>query len=98
MNQVVRIGMDIAKQVFLLHCVDAKGNTVLRKKLERTDVLDFFAQLPETVVGIESCGGSHYWARELDKLSHSVKLISLHLVTQYRRKGKNDANDAEATF
>lgn len=96
MNQVVRIGMDIAKQVFLVHGVDARGNAVLRKKLKRTEVLDFFAQLPETEVGIESCGGSHYWARELGKLSHKVKLISPHLVTPYRRKGKNDANDAEA--
>lgn len=96
MNQVVRIGMDIAKQVFLVHGVDAQGNTVLRKKLKRAEVLDFFAQLPKAVVGIESCGGGHYWARELNKLSHSAKLISAHLVTPYRRKGKNDANDAEA--
>lgn len=96
MNQVARIGMDIAKQVFLVHGVDARGNTVLRKKLKRTEVLDFFAQLPKVEVGIESCGGSHYWARELGKLCHTVKLISPHLVTPYRRKGKNDANDAEA--
>lgn len=96
MKQVVRIGMDIAKQVFLVHGVDAQGNTVLRKKLKRIEVLDFFAQLSQTEVGIESCGGSHYWARELGKLSHTVKLISSHLVTPYRRKGKNDANDAEA--
>jgi len=96
MKQVVRIGMDIAKQVFLVHGVDAQGNTVLRRKLKRIEVLDFFAQLSEAEVGIESCGGSHYWARELSKLSHTVKLISPHFVTPYRRKSKNDANDAEA--
>ena len=96
MTHAVRIGMDIAKQVFLVHGVDAQGIIVLRKKLKRTEVLGFFVNLPPADVGIESCGGSHYWARELSTYGHTVKLISPHFVTPYRRKGKNDANDAEA--
>ena len=96
MSKVARVGIDIAKQVFLIHGVDDKGNTVLRKKLKRNEVLDFFSQTPATVIGIEACGGSHYWARELSKQAHIVKLISPQFVTPYRRKGKNDANDAEA--
>ncbi|TXS89040.1 IS110 family transposase [Parahaliea aestuarii] len=96
MKKIARVGIDIAKQVFLIHGVDVVGATVLKKKLRRKEVLSFFAQLPATEIGIEACGGSHYWARELGKLSHTVRLISPHFVTPYRRKGKNDANDAEA--
>lgn len=96
MTHAVRIGMDIAKQVFLIHGVDAKENIVLRKKLKRSEVLKYFANLSIAQIGIESCGGSHHWARELSKYGHEVKLISPHFVTPYRRKGKNDANDAEA--
>lgn len=96
MNNAVRVGIDIAKQVFLVHGVDARGITVLKKKLKREDVLNYFARIPAAEIGIEACGGSHYWARELRKQSHTVRLISPHFVTPYRRKGKNDANDAEA--
>lgn len=92
----VRCGLDIAKHVFALHAVNVQGNTVIRKQLPRKKVLEYFAQLSPCVVGIESCGGSHYWARELSKLGHEVKLISVKFVLPYRRKGKNDANDAEA--
>lgn len=92
----VRCGLDIAKHVFALHAVNVQGNTVIRKQLPRKKVLEYFAQLSPCVVGIESCGGSHYWARELSKLGHEVKLISVKFVIPYRRKGKNDANDAEA--
>ncbi len=95
-NVPVRCGFDIAKHVFVLHAVNTNGNTVIRKTLRRKAVLTYFAQLPLCVVGIESCGGSHYWARELKKLGHEVKLISSKFVIPYRRKGKNDANDAEA--
>lgn len=96
MSKPIRVGIDIAKQVFLIHGVDAKGVVVLRKKLKRHEVLRYFAQIPSVEIGIEACGGSHYWARELGKQSHRVKLISPHFVGPYRRKGKNDANDAEA--
>ena len=92
----VRCGLDIAKHVFALHAVNKHGKTVLKKQLQRKSVLRFFAQYPGCTIGIEACGGSHYWARELKKLGHEVKLIAIKFVIPYRRHGKNDANDAEA--
>ena len=68
----------------------------MKKQLQRKSVLGFFAQFPSCTIGIEACGGSHYWARELKKLGHEVKLIAVKFVIPYRRHGKNDANDAEA--
>jgi len=67
---VMTIGLDIAKNVFQLHGVDANGKTVLRKQLKRNQVLAFFANLSACRVGLEACSGAHYWARELIKLGH----------------------------
>lgn len=92
---VVRIGLDIAKSVFQLHGVDARGKAVLTKKLSRSEVLTYFANLPPWV-GIEACAGSHYWARELIKLGHDARLMAAEFVIPYRMSGKNDANDAVA--
>jgi len=97
MEQSIRCGIDIAKLVFQIHGVNAKsGQTVMVKKLARHDMLRFFANKPSMLIGIEACGGAHYWARELTKLGHTVKLMSPQYVAPYRRGGKNDANDAEA--
>ena len=97
MEQSIRCGIDIAKLVFQIHGVNAKsGETVMVKKLARHDMLRFFANKPSMLIGIEACGGAHYWARELTKLGHTVKLMSPQYVAPYRRGGKNDANDAEA--
>jgi transposase len=93
---ITRVGLDIAKQVFQVHGVDAQGATRLRKQLPRAKVLEFFAQLPACLIGIEACGGAHYWARQLSKLGHTVKLMAAQFVVPYRKRGKNDANDAEA--
>jgi transposase len=93
---IKRVGLDIAKQVFQMHGVDERENPQLRKRLSRDKVLAFFAQLSPCEIGIEACGGAHYWARELTKLGHTVRLIATHFVTPYRTGGKNDANDAEA--
>lgn len=93
---VVRIGLDIAKSVFQLHGVDARGKAVLTKKLSRSEVLTYFANLPPCLVGIEACAGSHYWARELIKLGHDARLMAAEFVIPYRMSGKNDANDAAA--
>lgn len=93
---ITRIGLDIAKSVFELHGVDARGKTVLRKTLVRGEVLCFFANRPACLIGIEACAGSHYWARELIKLGHDVRLMAAQFVIPYRKSGKNDANDAEA--
>jgi transposase len=94
--RIAHIGIDIAKSVFQVHGVDAQGKTVLRKKLSRGEMLTFFAPLPACRIGIEACAGAHYWARELIKLGHDVRLMAAQFVTPYRKSGKNDANDAEA--
>jgi len=94
--QVTRIGLDIAKSVFQVHGVDEHGKVIIRKQLSRSKVLPFFAQLPACRIGMEACGGAHYWGRELQKLGHDVRLMAVQLIKPYRTKPKNDRNDAEA--
>lgn len=96
MNNIKRIGIDLAKQVFQLHGVDAQEKTVLRKQVRRSQMLEFFKKLPPCLIGMEACGSSHYWARELQKLGHTVKLMAPQFVKPYVKSNKNDANDAEA--
>lgn len=98
MGEVCRIGLDIAKNVFQVHGVDKHGRDVLKKKLQRSAVLSFFANLPPCLVGIEACGGSYYWAREISKLDtgHTVRLISPRLVKPFVINNKTDAADARA--
>jgi transposase len=92
----IRCGLDIAKRVFQVHWVDARGEVTLRKTLKRAQVLQHFANVPPGIVGIEACAGAHYWGRELTRLGHTVKLMAAQFVSPYRKSGKNDANDAEA--
>jgi len=94
--QVVRIGLDIAKSSFQIHGVDAHGRVVLRKQLSRSKVLAYFAQLPPCLVGLEACGGAHYWAREVQKLGHDARLMAVAMIQPYRTGQKKDQNDAEA--
>src|SRR6202158_2523863 len=96
-NQIIRIGMDTSKHIFQLHGVDAAEQPVLRKRLRRKQVLAFFAKLPPTVIGMEACGASHYWARELGRLGHEVRLIAPQHVKPYVTRNKNDGRDAEGT-
>jgi transposase len=91
-----RVGIDIAKQVFQVHGVDYQDKVVLRKQLRRNQMLSFFATLSPCLIGMEACGGAHYWARELQKLGHTVKLMAPQFVKPYVKSNKNDANDAEA--
>lgn len=91
-----RIGIDLAKQVFQLHGVDRFEKVVVRKQLKRTEMLNYFRQLPPCLIGMEACASSHYWARELSQFGHQVKLIAAQFVKPYVKSGKNDANDAEA--
>lgn len=93
---IIRLGLDTAKHIFQLHGVDQCGQKALRKTLKRAQVLVFFANLPPCLIGLEACAGSHYWARELMKLGHEVRLISPQFVKPYVKGNKNDANDAEA--
>jgi transposase len=74
------IGVDIAKMIFQVHGVDLGGRRIIKKKMKRAQVLAFFANLPPALIGIEACAGAHYWARELIKLGHEVRLISPQFV------------------
>ncbi len=94
--KITTVGMDLAKQVFQVHGVDAQGNAVLRKKLERSKVLEFFVNLPPCLIGMEACGSAHYWARKLQAIGHVVKLMAPQFVKPYVKTNKNDAADAEA--
>jgi transposase len=94
--QITTIGLDLAKRVFQVHGVDASGEVKLRKRLRRSEVVRFFAGLPPCLVGMEACATAHYWARELSRLGHEVKLIPPSYVKPYVKRGKTDAADAAA--
>src|SRR5262249_44385164 len=96
MMQVTTIGLDIAKSVFHVHGLDAAGQVVVRQRLTRRKVLAFFEKLAPCLVGIEACGTSHYWARELMVRGHEVRLLPAEYVKSYVKRGKNDAADAKA--
>ena len=89
--QITTIGIDLAKTLFQLHGVDAEGRVVVRKLVRRGQMLSFFGQLPACLVGIEACSSAHYWARELIKLGHDVKLMPPSYVKGYVKRGKSDA-------
>ena len=94
--EISTIGLDLAKSVFQIHAINETGEVVVRKALRRGQVLPFFAKLPRCLVGMEACGTSHHWARELTKLGHEVRLMPPAYVKPYVKRGKTDANDAEA--
>ena len=96
MQKVTTIGLDIAKNVFQVHGIDAAGKVVVRQQLRRARVLAFFKKLSPCLVGIEACATSHHWARELQALGHTVKLMPPAYVKPYLKRQKNDATDAEA--
>src|ERR1700726_3087938 len=96
MGEVRTIGLDIAKAVFQVHGVDGSGAVVIRKRIRRAKVLDFFADLPACLIGIEACPSAHHWGRELAGLGHTVKLMPPSYVKAYLKRSKNDANDAAA--
>ncbi len=94
--KVSTVGLDIAKQVFQVHGVDERGKVVLQKRLKRREMAEFFANLPPCLVGMEACGTSHYWGRQLAGFGHTVKLMTPRFVKPYLNREKNDANDAAA--
>src|ERR1700678_1878532 len=96
MGEVSTIGLDIAKSVFQVHGVDVAGAVVIRKRVSRVKVLEYFGELPPCLVGIEACPSAHHWGRELQALGHTVKLIPPSYVKAYLKRSKNDANDAAA--
>jgi transposase len=94
--EISTIGIDLAKEVFQIHAVDARGNVVLKKKLKRKEMATFFANLTPCLIGMEACSSSHYWARKLQAIGHQVKLMAPQFVKPYVKANKNDAADAEA--
>ena len=90
------LGIDLAKQVFHLVGMDTHGTIVVRKRLYRAQVMAFIAKLPPALIGMEACGGAHYWARRFREHGHDVKLMAPQFVTPYRKANKNDMRDAEA--
>ena len=96
MQTITTVGLDIAKSVFQVHCVDANGDVVLRRRLKRRYVLAFFQKLSPCLVGIGACASSHHWSRQLQALGHAVRLMPPAYVKPYVKRGKTDAADAEA--
>ncbi|WP_415922093.1 IS110 family transposase [Tateyamaria sp. SN6-1] len=93
---VKTVGLDLAKDVFQVHCVSATGRKIINKKIRRAKLISFFETLPRCVVGMEACGSSHHWGRELRKVGHDVRLMPAAYVKPYVKRGKTDAADAEA--
>lgn len=96
MGEVITIGLDIAKSVFQVHGVDSEGAVVIRKRVSRFKVLEFFMELPRCLIGIEACATAHHWSRELQAVGHTVRLMPPSYVKAYLKRNKNDANDAAA--
>jgi len=93
---ITTIGLDLAKNVFQVHAVNQEGRVIVRKQLRRPMVVEFFAKLSPCIIGMEAYGSAHHWARELKRLGHDVRLMPPQYVKPYVKRGKNDANDAEA--
>src|ERR1700730_16673823 len=94
--QITTIGLDIAKNVFQVHGIDAAEKVVVRKQLRRGQVLAFFKPLPPCLIGMEGCAAADYWPRDLTKLGDTVRLMPAKDVKAYVKRNKNDAADAEA--
>jgi transposase len=93
---ITTVGIDLAKNALQVHAVDARGKVVLRKQFKRIEVSAFFANLPPCLIGMEACGGAHYWGRTLEQFGHTVRLIPPQFVKPYVKSNKNDVADAEA--
>ncbi len=94
--KITTIGIDLAKSVFHIHAVDENEKVVVKKQLKRHQVIPFFTNLEPCLVGMEACGGAHYWARKLEQLGHMIKLMAPQFVKPYVKTNKHDAADAEA--
>src|SRR6185437_1552107 len=96
MKTIAVVGLDLAKNVFQIHAIDAGGKVVVRRQLRRSEVLKFFSVLSPCLVGMEACASAHHWARELVARGHEVRLMPPAYVKPYVKRGKTDAADAEA--
>ena len=96
--EITTYGLDLAKSVMQLHWVDMLTGEIHRKQLKRRALLEFFANRQPGVIAMEACGSAHYWARELLKLGHEVRLIAAQFVRPFVKTNKNDAADAAAIW
>ena len=96
MKKISIIGVDLAKNVFQLHSAATDGTVLFRKKLSRPQFQRFIFEHPRCLVAMEACGGAHYWAREMERAGHEVRLIAPRYVKPFIKRQKNDAADAEA--
>ena len=96
MAKITTIGIDLAKNIFHIVCCDQHGKEISKRQFRRSQMLTWFAKQASCLVGMEACSGAHYWARELEKLGHQVKLIPAQRVKAYVQGNKNDYNDARA--
>lgn len=95
MSNLKVLGIDLAKEVFQLHGTDEKGKVVLRKRVKRSQLISTVANLSSCLIGIEACGGAHYWSRVFMSMGHKVKMMAPQFVKPYVKSNKNDQNDAE---
>jgi len=95
-KQFIRIGVDLAKNYFQVHALANEGGPAVTRKLKRSKMHEFFAQIEPCLIGMEACGSAHYWARELETMGHEVLLMPPAYTKPYVKRGKNDAVDAEA--
>src|ERR1035437_8481829 len=93
--KITTIGIDLAKNVMQIHGVDGRGKTVLKRQLKRAQMGAYFANLEPCLIGMEACGSAHHWARKLEKLGHTVRLMAPQFVKPYVKTNKNDAADAD---
>lgn len=94
--KITTIGIDLAKNVLQVHGIDERGKTLVKKQFKREQVIQFFANLQPCLIGMEAFGSAHYWARKLEQLGHTAKLMAPQFVKPYVKTNKNDAADAEA--
>lgn len=94
--KITTVGIDLAKNVFQVHGVNEHGKVALKKQLKRDQMSTFFVNLPPSLIGMEACCGAHHWARKLQTMGHTVKLMAPQFVKPYVKTNKNDAADAEA--
>jgi len=94
--KLTTVGIDLAKNVFQVHGIDEHGKVLVKKQLRRDQMATFFVNLPPCLIGMEACGSAHHWARKLQAMGHTVRLMAPQFVKPYVKTNKNDAADAEA--
>ena len=94
--KITTVGIDLAKNVFQVHAIDERGKVLVKKQLRRDQMAAFFTNLAPCLIGMEACGGAHHWARKIQAMGHTVRLMAPQFVKPYVKTNKNDAADAEA--